>query len=338
MSSMYKKIIRPLLFSLGPELAHAVTLQTLRAAYQLKLLNFINACPTKPVQVWGRTFANPVGVAAGLDKDGLCFDALLKLGFGFVEVGGVTVKPQPGNPKPRLFRLPQANALINRMGFNSRGLDHLAARLQARSDNGIIGVNIGRNKETSNEKAPADYVACMQRLYPLTDFMTINISSPNTPGLRELQSAAHLQKLLQQLKTEQKLLEEKHQRFVPLLIKVSVDLTDEQLRFVLDAVMEIEVDGIITSNTSLDRTAVAGLEHAEEVGGLSGKPVHARAVRQVSSINEYTHRQLPIVGVGGIFSAADAKAMLAAGASLVQIYTGLVYQGPGLLKEILVHL
>lgn len=328
-------LIKKVLFSLDPELSHRFSLGLLRPAFSSKLLSaFASNVPSKPLQLLGLNFPNAVGLAAGLDKDGECIDAWFTLGFGFVELGTVTPRPQPGNPKPRLFRLVEAEALINRMGFNNQGVDHLVQNLKRRRLAGIVGVNIGKNKDTPLEKAIDDYRYCLEKVYPLADYVTLNISSPNTPGLRELQSEQYLNDLLSQLKEQQARLMQTHQHKVPLLVKIAPDLSDAELYSLADSLMKYEMEGVIATNTTLDRSAVSQFKESAEAGGLSGKPLFSKSTQVVEKLHTQCGPKLPIVGVGGIFSKEDAALKFSAGASLVQLYTGFIYRGPELIREI----
>ena len=285
----------------------------------------------------GLRFPNPVGLAAGLDKDGACIDGLAALGFGFVEVGTVTPRPQPGNPKPRMFRLVPEQALINRLGFNNRGVEHLLRQLEksrfARDANSILGINIGKNFDTSLAKAHEDYLACMRKVYAWASYITINISSPNTEGLRDLQGQDPLNHLLDLLKKEQTRLADEHGKYVPLAVKIAPDLEPEALREIAGIVLRHEMDAVIATNTTIQRSAVADSPHASEKGGLSGAPLLSASNVAIQTMAEALNGALPIIGVGGIMSGADAQAKIDAGAELVQIYTGLIYRGPGLVAE-----
>ncbi len=333
------RYIRPILFLFYPETAHKLVFNVLKLISPTSLVKRrLQKLPQKPCQVFGLTFPNPVGCAAGVDNNGDYIDALLGLGFGFVEIGGVTPLPQPGNPKPRIFRIPAAHALINRMGFDNKGVDYLVKRLKQRKVPGIVGVNIAKNKSTSLDNAVHDYLLCLEKLYPYVDYMTINISSPNTPGLRELQSEKHLETLLNALKTKQQDLDFQQHRHVPLLVKLAPDLNDEELQNIVHCLMRQKVEGVIATNTSIDHSAVADYEYAQEQGGLSGAPIMAPATTFVKKIQQMSQGRLPIIALGGIMSAGDAQQKFAAGASLVQIYTGLIYQGPALIKQIVASL
>lgn len=323
------QLLRPLIFCFKPEAAHRWSQRLLR--YFGKR---VSPAATDPTQLFGLTFPNKVGMAAGWDKDGECIDQLFGLGFGFVEVGTVTPRPQMGNPKPRLFRLPAAQAVINRMGFNNKGVDNLVNNLKARRVAGIVGVNIGKNKDTPNERAHEDYVYCLERVYPYADYVTLNISSPNTPGLRDLHASEHLEKLLDHVTAAQQRLETEFKRHVPLLIKLSPDFPHNQLEVFLNTALKQGIEGIIATNTSVSRDAVNGLRHGSEAGGLSGRPIAEQATQTIAAIKKITGDKLPIIGVGGIDSPEAAQQKFAAGADLIQLYTGLIYQGPGLVRSI----
>jgi len=281
----------------------------------------------------GLTFPNPVGLAAGLDKNGEYIDALAALGFGFIEIGTVTPRPQPGNPAPRLFRLPRASALINRLGFNNRGVDYLVANVRRSSWQGVLGINIGKNFDTPVERAADDYLACLRKVYGHASYVTINISSPNTKGLRSLQEAAQLGALLAALAAERDVLASAHDKRVPLALKIAPDLDTGQVAAVADLVREYRFDAVIATNTTVDRDAVSGLAHAEEAGGLSGAPLTTKSTAVVAQLARELGSAVPVIAVGGIMSGADAAAKIAAGAALVQLYTGLVYAGPHLVDE-----
>jgi dihydroorotate dehydrogenase len=285
----------------------------------------------------GIRFPNPVGLAAGLDKDGACIDGLAALGFGFIEIGTVTPRAQPGNPKPRMFRLPQANALINRMGFNNGGVDAFVRNVQAsrfyQDKQGVLGLNIGKNADTPIERATDDYLSCLEKVYPFADYVTVNISSPNTKNLRQLQQASELGVLLSALKQAQRSLADCHGRYVPIALKIAPDLEAEQITTIADSLMQHQIDAVIATNTTTTRDAVQGLAHADEAGGLSGAPVLPLSNRVISALRAELSDTIPIIGVGGILSGADAREKMLAGASLVQVYTGLIYRGPALVSE-----
>ncbi|KAF1702312.1 quinone-dependent dihydroorotate dehydrogenase [Pseudoxanthomonas suwonensis] len=328
-------LARPFLFGLDAERAHGLGLKALDLAYSTGATAALaSRCPPLPTRVLGLTFPNPVGLAAGLDKNGAHIDALLSLGFGFVEVGTVTPRPQPGNPKPRMFRLPAAQAVINRLGFNNDGVDALVRNVErARRKGGLLGINIGKNKDTANEDAAGDYLYCLERVYPLADYVTVNISSPNTAGLRELQEEQALRRLVGTLREAQERLAAQHGKRVPVLVKIAPDLSDNDIDAAARVLSDLAVDGVIATNTTVDRSRVLGLPHAEEAGGLSGAPLMDQATFVLRRLRARLPESIPLVGVGGILSGADAVAKMAAGATLVQCYTGLVYRGPELVAE-----
>ena len=326
-------LLRPLLFRLDPETAHSVVFQGLELAHRMRLLNrSLDNCNAR--KVMGLDFPNPVGLAAGLDKNGAHIDALGSLGFGFIEIGTVTPRSQPGNPKPRLFRIPQANAIINRMGFNNLGIENLLTNVRRRTYPGIIGINIGKNFDTPVESAVDDYLACLQKAYPHADYIVVNISSPNTPNLRQLQNPEELDHLLRILKLSQQKLADKHGKYTPLAVKIAPDLEDTQIDSIAAALMRHRIDGVIATNTTLSRTGLEALPHSSERGGLSGAPLAGRATAVIRRLHTVLKESLPIIGVGGIMSPKDAKEKIGAGASLVQIYSGLIYRGPRLVREI----
>ncbi|MFT4926899.1 MAG: dihydroorotate dehydrogenase [Phenylobacterium sp.] len=328
-------ILRNVLFKLDAELTHDLTINNLRRFGNTPLdLFWRQKTIDKPVEVFGLKFPNPVGLAAGLDKNGQCIDAFAAMGFGFIEVGTVTPRPQVGNPKPRLFRLPEAEAIINRMGFNNDGVDQLVENVKKAKYDGILGINIGKNKDTPNEKGKDDYIHCMKKVYQYASYITVNISSPNTPGLRELQYGDALDDLLGSLKAEQQILAEKHQKQVPLLVKIAPDLDDEEIRQIADSLIKNNIDGVIATNTTLAREDVTGLPHGDEAGGLSGRPVQRKSLHVVDKLTDMLGKDIPVIGVGGIDSASSAQDQLKAGAQLVQVYTGFIYHGPGLIKKI----
>ena len=320
---------RPFLFSLDPETAHRLTLRLAdRAGFALR-----REIPPDPVRAMGLEFPNPVGLAAGLDKDAAHIDALAALGFGFIEVGTVTPRPQPGNPRPRLFRLPGKEALINRFGFNNVGADEVVRNIERAQWRGILGVNIGKNADTPPERAVEDYEIGLEKVYAKASYVTVNISSPNTKGLRDLQHKDPLEDLLKRIMHKRETLAERHGRRVPLALKVAPDLRDEEIRDIADAVRRHRVDAVIATNTSLSRAGVAGLEHWEESGGLSGAPIRGLATEILRKFASRLQGEAPLIGAGGILSGEDAAEKLRAGASLVQLYTGLIYRGPGLVSE-----
>lgn len=332
---MYR-LARALLFRLDAERAHGLALSALQAARHSRTTALLARPRAElPVKAFGLNFPNPVGLAAGLDKNGTCIDALLALGFGFVEVGTVTPRPQDGNPKPRMFRLPQQRAIINRLGFNNAGVDALVrnvSRAQRRGP-GLLGINIGRNRDTPNESAHEDYIHCMERVYPLADYLTVNISSPNTAGLRELQEEQALRRLVGILREAQERLGARHGRRVPMLVKVAPDLSDDDVEASSRVLAELQVDGVIATNTTVSRVAVQGHPLADQAGGLSGAPLMNKSTTVLRMLRTRLPSSIPLVGVGGIVSGADAVKKMAAGASLVQCYTGLVYRGPVLVGE-----
>ena len=328
-------LARPLLFNLDPERAHALTLQALEVVYRSGLNPLLSRRPEPlPTKVFGLTFPNPVGLAAGLDKNGAHIDALLALGFGFVEIGTVTPKPQAGNPRPRMFRLPEHQAVINRLGFNNDGVDALVRNVgRARRTHGLLGINIGKNKDTPNESAADDYLYCLERVYPLADYIAVNISSPNTAGLRELQEEQALRRLVGTLREAQEKLGARHGKRVPMLVKIAPDLSDDDIAAAARVLSELQVDGVIATNTTVTRINVQGAQHAEEAGGLSGKPLMGQSTMVLRMMRTRMPESIPLIGVGGILSGADAVTKMAAGASLVQSYTGLVYRGSELVRE-----
>jgi len=330
---MLYSLLRPALFSLDPEDAHGFTLAGIDAAYALGLLKLLPHAAGKPVHVMGLDFPNAVGLAAGLDKDGAHINALGALGFGFVEIGTVTPRPQPGNPKPRLFRLREAEAIINRMGFNNLGVDNLVRNVTASGFKGVLGINIGKNKDTPNERAVDDYLACLDKVYAHASYVTVNISSPNTQNLRELQKDEALDALLSAIKLRQSELAQRHGKYVPIALKIAPDLDDTQIAAIAALLMMHRMDAVIATNTTLARDAVAGLPYADEAGGLSGAPVRTASTRVIRALAHHLKGEVPIIGVGGILSGADAQEKIEAGASLVQLYSGLIYRGPELVRE-----
>jgi len=330
-------LARPLLFSLDPETAHNVTLPALRRAAAMGLTGFVKKPKPDPRTVMGITFPNPVGLAAGLDKDGAYIDGLAALGFGSIEIGTVTPRAQPGNPKPRMFRLPAAQGIINRMGFNNGGVDAFIANVQSsrfyQERQGVLGLNIGKNADTPIEKAADDYVACLRKVYPYASYVTVNISSPNTKNLRQLQGASELDALLSQLKEEQSRLADKYGHYVPLALKIAPDVDGDQIRNIGGALVRHGIDGVIATNTTLNRRDVEGMRHANQQGGLSGAPVFDLSNIVIRALKAEVGDAVPIIGVGGILSGRDAKAKIDAGAKLVQLYSGLIYRGPALVRE-----
>lgn len=328
---MLYSLARPLLFSLAPERAHELTLSLLKSSHKMGLMR--QNVAAKPVTCMGIEFPNPVGLAAGLDKNGAYIDALASQGFGFIEIGTITPRPQAGNPHPRLFRLPQAKAIINRMGFNNDGVDQLVENVKAAKFKGILGINIGKNADTPVEKAVDDYLICLEKVYNYASYITVNISSPNTKNLRSLQSGDALTELLETLKKRQLELAQEYQHYVPLVLKVAPDLDNSDIAFIAKQLLQFKIDGLIVTNTTLSREGVEGLEHAEEAGGLSGAPVFEKSTACLAAFAAVLKGQIPLIGVGGILSGADAVAKKQAGASLVQVYSGLIYTGPKLVKD-----
>jgi dihydroorotate dehydrogenase len=332
---MIYQLIRPLLFRLDAERAHHLTLNALQLTYRLGLTRLLaGSCNAQSRTVMGLEFPNAVGLAAGLDKNGAYIDPLAALGFGFVEVGTVTPRPQPGNPRPRLFRLPEAQGIINRFGFNNDGVDVLVENVKKAQYRGILGINIGKNFDTPIEKATDDYLICLRKVYAHASYVTVNISSPNTKNLRQLQDAEALNGLLAALKVEQVKLAQEHGKYVPIVLKIAPDLEPEQIREIADLLLRHRMDGVIATNTTLSRAEVEGLPNAQEAGGLSGAPVRQKSTAVIQQLAAILAGEIPIVGVGGILGGDDAREKIAAGASLVQVYSGLVYRGTGLVGEV----
>ncbi len=328
------QFLRPALFALDPEFAHHLTLDALHTAYCAGTLPLILKRPADdPREVMGLTFPNPVGLAAGLDKNGAYIDALAALGFGFIEIGTVTPRAQPGNPKPRLFRLPQAQAIINRMGFNNGGVDALIENVKRAKYTGILGINIGKNADTPIEKAADDYLIGLRKVYPYASYVTINISSPNTKNLRQLQGGDELDALLAQLKAEQEKLAQQHGKYVPLAVKIAPDLDADQIKQIAALLIKHRIDGVIATNTTLSREGVEGLQHGNETGGLSGLPVRDKSTAVIRQLAAELNGTLPIIGVGGILKGEDALEKMQAGAALVQVYSGMIYRGWDLIAE-----
>jgi len=328
-------LIKPLIFQFDAESTHDFTLKSLKYAEQSGLLKLYPAAPAcEPRQVMGMTFPNAVGLAAGLDKNGAVIDGMAALGFGFIEVGTVTPRPQPGNPKPRLFRVKEAQGIINRFGFNNLGVDNLIENVKAANYKGVLGINIGKNFDTPNEKAVDDYLICMRKVYAYASYITVNISSPNTKNLRALQEKEALSDLLAALKQAQLELAQVHGRYVPVALKIAPDLEREQVHEIADLLMTHNIDAVIATNTTLARDSVQGMENANEAGGLSGAPVREKSTLVIQQLSQRLQGALPIIGVGGILNGADAVEKIAAGASLVQVYSGLIYKGPRLVHDI----
>jgi dihydroorotate dehydrogenase len=327
-------LARQLLFKFSPEVSHDLSLDLIGAGGRLGLNSLLCKAPaSNPVTVMGLDFPNPVGLAAGLDKNGAAIDGFAQLGFGFVEIGTVTPRPQPGNPKPRIFRLPQAEAIINRMGFNNLGVDNLVSRVRAARYSGILGINIGKNFDTPVERAVDDYLICLDKVYAHASYVTVNVSSPNTPGLRSLQFGDSLKQLLEALRVRQAQLAQQHGKYVPLAIKIAPDMTDEETVLVAQALLESGMDAVIATNTTLSRVGVEGLAHGDEAGGLSGAPVREKSTHTVKVLAAELAGRLPIIAAGGITEGEHAVEKIAAGASLVQVYSGFIYKGPALIRQ-----
>ena len=332
----YYPYIKPLLFKLDAETSHYLTLKLLKLSHSSGLDKLFNPeMIAKPLTVMGLNFENPVGLAAGLDKNGDYIDALSALGFGSIEIGTVTPRPQPGNPKPRLFRLIEHQAIINRMGFNNQGIDYLLKQVEGCQYQGVLGINIGKNFDTPIDKAVEDYLICLRKAYLVASYITINISSPNTKNLRQLQQGDEIKKLLSALKEEQLKLQEQHDKYTPIVVKIAPDLSDQEIQHIAGLLIEFSIDGVIATNTTLERSAVQGHPLADETGGLSGAPVKEQSTYVVARLADELQGQLPIIAVGGIMNYSDAQEKLDAGASLVQVYSGLIYQGPTLVHEIM---
>ena len=332
---MLYRLARIGFFQLDAEKAHNLAIENFKRFNGTPLdLFYRQQLPHRPVECMGLTFRNPVGLAAGLDKNGECIQAFDAMGFGFVEVGTVTPRPQSGNDKPRIFRLLDSEGIINRMGFNNLGVDNLIENIKKAKFDCVLGINIGKNKDTPIEKGTEDYLICMEKVYQYAGYIAINISSPNTPGLRSLQYGEALDQLLSALKEKQAELAEKHGKYVPLALKIAPDLSDDEISQICQSLIEHDIDGVIATNTTLDRSLVEGMKNANEAGGLSGRPVQLRSTEVVRRLHEELGDKLPIIGVGGIDSFVAAKEKMMAGAKLVQVYTGFIYHGPGLVKDI----
>ncbi|MGR5061910.1 quinone-dependent dihydroorotate dehydrogenase [Photobacterium sp. DNB22_13_2] len=336
---MIYRLARSAIFKLDAEKAHDLAIQNFSRFTGTPLdLFYRQHVPDRPVEVMGIKFKNPVGLAAGLDKNGECIEAFGAMGFGFVEVGTVTPRPQSGNDKPRLFRVIPAEGIINRFGFNNLGVDNLIENVKKAKYDGVIGINIGKNKDTPIEKGAEDYLICMEKVYQHAGYITVNISSPNTPGLRSLQYGEMLDDLLTQLKEKQKELAEKHGKYVPLTLKIAPDLEDHEIKQIAESLIKTKIDGVIATNTTLDRSLVKDMPHCDEAGGLSGRPLQNRSTEVIRMLAQELDGALPIIGVGGIDSAVSAREKMAAGASLVQIYSGFIYHGPKLVKDIVTNI
>lgn len=330
---MLYNLARNLLFRLPTETSHYLALDSIALGQKLHLTSCLLPQPELPVDLLGLRFRNPVGLAAGLDKNGDYIDALAALGFGFLEIGTITPRPQPGNPQPRLFRLPQATAIINRMGFNNKGVDHLVRQVEKAKYNGVLGINIGKNFDTPVENALSDYRICLEKTFALASYITINISSPNTQGLRSLQYGESLDQLLGGLRETAEQLQVRHFRKVPLLVKIAPDLEQQDVETIAEQLLKNGMDGVIATNTTLARTGVENLPHGNEQGGLSGAPVREKSTQVLKQLAQVLQGRLPIIGVGGITEGEHAAEKIRAGAQLVQIYTGFIYRGPGLIKD-----
>jgi dihydroorotate dehydrogenase len=332
---MLYPLLRPMLFALDPEAAHALAFASLDIAARTGIAQAIaGRVPPSPITAMGLSFPNRVGLAAGLDKNAAHIDGLSAFGFGFIECGTVTPRPQPGNPRPRMFRLPSAEALINRLGFNNEGVDRFLANANRARFRGILGLNIGKNFDTPNERAVDDYLACFKAVYARASYVTVNISSPNTKDLRALQQGPSLEALLATLKSAQETLAQQHGKYTPLVVKLAPDLTTEALKGIARTLVAHRIDGVIATNTTTDRSAVKGLPHADEAGGLSGRPLGKRSTAAIRTLAAELAGAMTIIGVGGIMSGKDAEEKIAAGASLVQLYTGIIYRGPELVADV----
>lgn len=331
---MLYSLARQALFQLDTEMSHHVTLDLIAAAERLRLLPHLIPEPELPVNVMGLSFKSPVGLAAGMDKNGDYIDGLASLGFGFIEVGTVTPRAQPGNPRPRLFRLPERQAIINRMGFNNKGIDYMCERIEASRYSGILGVNIGKNFDTPVENALDDYLICMKKAYRLASYIVVNISSPNTPGLRSLQFGESLQRLLDGLKNEQEKQAGQCLRRVPLVVKIAPDMTEEEVDMFAKQVLASGIEGVIATNTTMSRPGLDNFPVAKEAGGLSGAPVFDASNQVLQWLSPRLEGKVPIIGVGGIMKPEDALRKFELGASLVQLYTGFIYEGPALIWQI----
>ncbi|EPN8462071.1 quinone-dependent dihydroorotate dehydrogenase [Vibrio cidicii] len=336
---MLYRLARAGFFQLDAEKAHDLAIQNFKRFTGTPLdLFYRQQLPHRPVECMGLTFRNPVGLAAGLDKNGECIEAFDAMGFGFVEVGTVTPRPQSGNDKPRLFRLVNAEGIINRMGFNNEGVDYLIENVKKAKYSCILGINIGKNKDTPIEKGVEDYLICMDKVYEYAGYIAVNISSPNTPGLRSLQYGEALDELLFALKRRQQELAEKYSKYVPLTLKIAPDLTDEEIKQICQSLIKNKIDGVIATNTTLDRSIVEGMKYANEAGGLSGRPLQSRSTEVVRLLHQELQGDIPIIAVGGIDSFVAAKEKMMAGANLVQVYSGFIYHGPGLVRDIVKNL
>ncbi|WP_298943319.1 quinone-dependent dihydroorotate dehydrogenase [uncultured Psychromonas sp.] len=336
---MLYRVMRSFLFKMNPEKAHDLSIKQLKLTHGTVLdLFYRQKVQQRPVQLMGLTFPNSLGLAAGLDKNAECIDAFGAMGFGHVEVGTVTPVGQPGNPSPRLFRVLEGEGIINRMGFNNDGVDNLIENVKNSNFKGVIGINIGKNINTPVEQGKEDYIICMEKVYPHAGYIAVNISSPNTPGLRSLQYGEALDDLLSSLKDRQEALAKKHEKYVPIALKVAPDLSDEEIESIAQSLLKYKIDGLIATNTTLDREMIKGMSHASEAGGLSGRPLQSKSTAVIAKFAQHLKGEIPIIGVGGIDSVIAAKEKIEAGASLVQIYSGFIYQGPPLVKDIVNHI
>lgn len=333
---MYYSLVRKILFQLDAERVHELTLRGLQRMTGTPLAFLLRqSVPTKAVNCMGLSFKNPLGLAAGLDKNGECINILAAMGFGFIEIGTVTPRAQPGNDKPRLFRVSTAEGIINRMGFNNKGVDNLINNVKKAHFSGILGINIGKNKDTPVEQGKDDYLICMDKIYPYAGYIAINISSPNTPELRSLQYGDALDDLLAAIKNKQTELHQQYGKYVPIAVKIAPDLTEEELIQIADTLIRHNIDGVIATNTTLDRSLIQGLPYCELSGGLSGRPLQLSSTTIIRRLSQELQGRLPIIGVGGIDSLIAAREKIAAGATLIQIYSGLIFHGPKLIKHIL---
>lgn len=336
---MLYPIARPLLFTLDPEKAHHLTLNTLNTAFGASMSRLlVGKVANKPCTVMGINFPNPVGLAAGMDKNAECINGFASLGFGFIEVGTVTPRPQQGNPKPRLFRIPKAKGIINRMGFNNHGVDKLITNIQKADFKGVLGINLGKNANTPMENTVDDYIMGLLKAYPYADYLVVNISSPNTQNLRQLQHGDELDNLLRGLKQAHEQASQQYNKYVPLTVKISPDMDNEALKQVTDKLLQHKIDAVIATNTTISRDKVKQYPHGEEQGGLSGAPLTERATQVVWQLKQILQDDMPIIAAGGIMNPMDAKEKLGVGASLIQLYSGLIYYGPTLVKDIVQEL
>ena len=332
---MLSNIAQKMLLKIGPETAHDLMILGLKKTCNTPLANLYRQdLSSKPLSVMGLEFPNRVGLAAGLDKNGEAIDAFYDMGFGHVEIGTVTPRAQSGNPKPRIFRIPEKKAIINRMGFNNQGIERVLCNLSRKKTAGIVGINIGKNRNTPLEKSTEDYLFCLDQVYPFASYVTVNISSPNTPELRSLQFGSFLSELLSRLKERQDELANRYDRYVPLVIKIAPDLNISEIKSISEAVLEINLDGIIATNTTVDHSPVVDFKHSKEEGGLSGAPLFESSIKVISALYKLLGNKIPIIGVGGIMTAEDAEKIFSSGAKLIQIYSGFIYHGPNLIKRI----